>query len=78
MGDILFIGILAFIFATHAYIAFLIMALGFSLVAHFIIKRLLSHKEHTVALAGWMALFLAVYWIGQMVGISIFNDFGAY
>ena len=77
-GDIILIIVIAFAFTTASYMAFLIIALGFSLIAHLIVQRTLKLQEPNVALAGWIALDLAVLWMGQLGGIPIFDRIQAY
>lgn len=69
LGDILFFIAIAFSFSIASFLVLFVFSLLFSLLVHTLLKH--QHKESTVPLAGYMALFFGfIYALSFFTSIS--------
>lgn len=68
LGDILFIISFCLSFPTISFINFFVFSLLFTIVIHFLLKKIHTPHNNSVPLAGTMSLFLMTVYLSHWIG----------
>lgn len=79
IGDLLFFFVLAIGLSQADFILFLLSGLALCVPAHFLLIRRRSGEERTVPLAGLLSIYLAIWQVWSLAGLSSpFNGLAEY